>query len=150
MKKNIPLALMLFSVFCSLQIANAKTKAKSKTKAGKAKTEISQQNSGQKNAQDKDIDKATLGSKYNLAEGKKLYNESCTSCHATGLLSAPKLGDTKAWKPRVALGMESLVNHTVKGYKSMPPMGGVDTLSETLTIEQATNTVAYMVEQSLD
>ena len=39
MKKNIPLALMLFSVFCSLQIANAKTKAKSKTKAGKAKTD---------------------------------------------------------------------------------------------------------------
>jgi cytochrome c oxidase subunit 4 len=91
------------------------------------------------------INKAELAKKYDLAEGKKIYNESCSACHASGLLAAPKFCDITAWKPRMAQGMATMVKHAVDGFNAMPSKGGLDTLS----IEQASNAVAYMVDQCL-
>jgi cytochrome c oxidase subunit 4 len=96
-------------------------------------------------AQAENIEKAALAKQYNLAEGKKIYEESCSACHASGLLSAPKFCDVAAWKPRMAQGMTTLVKHAVDGFNSMPSKGGLETLS----IEQSANAVAYMVDLCL-
>ena len=53
----------------------------------------------------------------------KLYAQTCKSCHALPGSGAPLSGDRAAWAPRVAQGMRVLLDHTVTGYKGMPPLG---------------------------
>lgn len=53
----------------------------------------------------------------------QLYNRSCRSCHAGGTAGAPRSGDTAAWQPRVDKGLDTLLDHTINGYRGMPPMG---------------------------
>ncbi|MGJ8670691.1 MAG: c-type cytochrome [Oceanococcus sp.] len=53
----------------------------------------------------------------------EIYNRSCISCHTNGAGGAPRTGDLTAWAPRVEQGMELLLEHTMAGYKGMPPMG---------------------------
>ena len=53
----------------------------------------------------------------------KLYAQTCKACHTTAASGAPLTGDKAAWQPRVAQGMPTLLDHTVRGYKGMPPLG---------------------------
>ncbi len=53
----------------------------------------------------------------------RLYAQTCKSCHAFAAGGAPLTGDRAAWQPRVAQGMAVLLEHTVAGYKGMPPLG---------------------------
>lgn len=55
-----------------------------------------------------------------------LYNQSCATCHAAGVLGAPKSGDKAAWAPRLKQGMPTLVSHTKNGFKNMPARGLCD------------------------
>ena len=75
-------------------------------------------------ADDKKIEPQTLGPSTPadpaLAE---IYNRSCRSCHAQGAAQAPLTGDRAAWAPRLEQGLEVLLEHTISGYKGMPPMG---------------------------
>jgi cytochrome c5 len=52
-----------------------------------------------------------------------LYNRSCISCHGNGAGGAPRTGDRAAWQPRLEQGRDALLDHTIGGYKGMPPMG---------------------------
>lgn len=53
--------------------------------------------------------------------GQEVYQSSCFGCHGTGALGAPK---TEAdWAPRVAKGLDVLLNHALNGFNSMPPRG---------------------------
>ncbi len=85
---------------------------------------------------------------YNAAAGKVVYDASCTTCHKTGLMGAPKLGDKAAWAPRIAQGEAMLVSKSIKGFTGkkgmMPPKGG----NAKLTALQVGNATAYMVQQS--
>ena len=85
---------------------------------------------------------------YNAAAGKAVYDASCITCHKTGLMGAPKLGDKAAWAPRIAQGEAMLVSHSIKGFTGkkgmMPAKGG----NAKLTDLQVGNAVAYMVKQS--
>ena len=85
---------------------------------------------------------------YNAAAGKAVYDASCASCHKTGLMTAPKLGDKAAWAPRIKQGMAVLVSHSDKGFKGktgvMMPKGG----NAKLTTAEIGNAVEYMVSQS--
>ncbi len=55
----------------------------------------------------------------------KLYGQTCRACHdPRARTGAPATGDRQAWAPRVAQGMEVLVDRTINGYKGMPPLGG--------------------------
>lgn len=56
--------------------------------------------------------------------GEKVYAANCASCHAAGVLGAPKAGDKAAWAPRVKQGKEVLYTHGLQGFKMMPPKGG--------------------------
>jgi cytochrome c5 len=56
--------------------------------------------------------------------GEKVYAANCASCHAAGVLGAPKAGDKAAWAPRVKQGKEVLYTHGLNGFKMMPAKGG--------------------------
>ena len=56
--------------------------------------------------------------------GEKIYSANCASCHAAGVLGAPKAGDKAAWAPRVKQGKEVLYTHGLNGFKMMPAKGG--------------------------
>lgn len=61
-----------------------------------------------------------------LKTGEQVYTAQCSACHATGAAGAPKLGDTAAWAPRIALGFETLLTSALKGKNAMGPQGGGD------------------------
>ncbi|HUP93178.1 MAG TPA: c-type cytochrome [Solimonas sp.] len=52
----------------------------------------------------------------------KLYSQTCMACHTKPGSGAPQAG-TADWEPRKAQGMDVLLQHTVSGYKGMPPLG---------------------------
>jgi cytochrome c5 len=83
-----------------------------------------------------------------VPDGEQVYNKVCVSCHGTGIAGAPKVGDKETWKPRIARGMQTLVNQAIKGFTGekgvMPPKGGAPSLSDA-EVEAA---VRYMVVQS--
>jgi cytochrome c5 len=60
----------------------------------------------------------------------RLYAQTCKACHTSGASGAPRAGDRAAWQPRLAQGMNVLVEHAVNGYKGMPPMGSCMDCSE--------------------
>ncbi|PPE72319.1 hypothetical protein C3942_18565 [Solimonas fluminis] len=57
------------------------------------------------------------------AELQALYDRSCKACHAVPGTGAPLSGNAQAWAPRVAQGIDTLLDHTIGGYNAMPPMG---------------------------
>ena len=77
-------------------------------------------------------------------DGEAVYNKACTTCHATGLAGAPKLGDTADWGPRIAQGEALLLEHAIKGFTGkkgmMPPKGGFVNLSD----DEVRAAIAYM------
>ncbi len=82
------------------------------------------------------------------ADGKATYDSACQACHAAGVAGAPKVGDVAAWKDRIAQGMDTLVEHSIKGFQGkagmMPAKGGFTNLSD----DDVKAAVAYMVENS--
>ena len=76
--------------------------------------------------------------------GEAVYNKACVACHAAGVAGAPKLGDKAAWEPRLAQGMDTLLNSSIKGKGAMPPKGGNMSLSDA----EVKSAVEYMLEKS--
>ncbi|WP_227429955.1 c-type cytochrome [Psychrobacter sp. I-STPA6b] len=74
-------------------------------------------------------------------DGKAVYDAICHTCHAAGLLGAPKYGDAGAWGPRIAQGKATLYDHAIHGIGAMPAKGGAD-----IPDEEVENAVNYMVE----
>jgi cytochrome c5 len=64
------------------------------------------------------------------ADGKKVFDATCTACHSTGVAGAPKLGDKAAWAPRVKGGKEALYASALKGKGAMPAKGGNGALAD--------------------
>ena len=56
--------------------------------------------------------------------GEQVYQAQCTTCHAAGLVGAPKFGDAAAWAPRNATGYAALLNSALKGKGNMAAQGG--------------------------
>lgn len=57
--------------------------------------------------------------------GSDVYGKFCTACHGSGLLNAPKTGDSAAWSARAdaAGGLDGLLKHAISGINAMPPKG---------------------------
>ena len=51
------------------------------------------------------------------------YNKTCVVCHAAGAAGAPKTGVAAEWEPRMAKGMDALVQSVDKGMGAMPAIG---------------------------
>ncbi|MFP5417680.1 MAG: c-type cytochrome [Gammaproteobacteria bacterium] len=82
------------------------------------------------------------------AQGKKVFGNVCSMCHAVGAAGAPKPGDKADWAPRIAQGKDVLYKHALEGYTGakgvMPARGGSTTLSD----EDVKAAVDFMVETS--
>lgn len=76
--------------------------------------------------------------------GKEIWEGTCSGCHASGALGAPKIGDKAAWAPRIAKGLDVLKQHALKGFNQMPAHGGNMSLSD----EDVVKALEYMVGQS--
>src|SRR5258706_331906 len=76
------------------------------------------------------------------ADGKKVYEATCITCHGAGVANAPKFGDKKAWAEHVVHGTEHLYENALKGKGAMPPKGGNLTLSDA----EVKAAVDYMVK----
>ena len=62
--------------------------------------------------------------------GAQVYQQVCASCHASGVLNAPKPGDTAAWQPRLAKGKEVMYASAINGIGAMPAKGGRADMSD--------------------
>lgn len=51
------------------------------------------------------------------------FQKSCSVCHTSGLLNAPKVGDKAAWAPRLKQGKAVLLEHAKNGFNQMPAKG---------------------------
>jgi len=78
------------------------------------------------------------------ADGSKVYQTTCVTCHGAGLIGAPKLGDKAAWKPRLAQSLSTLHEHAIKGIRAMPAKGANPSLSD----QEVSAAVDYMVGRS--
>lgn len=56
-------------------------------------------------------------------DGKTIYDTKCFACHAAAVAGAPKFGDKAAWAPRIATGVEAMLNTVKTGKNAMPPKG---------------------------
>jgi cytochrome c5 len=81
-------------------------------------------------------------------DGEAVYKKACTTCHATGLAGAPKLGDAADWGPRIAQGEALLFEHAIKGFTGkkgmMPAKGGFLNLSD----DEVRAAIEYMTTAS--
>lgn len=76
--------------------------------------------------------------------GSSVYAALCQACHMTGAAGAPVTGNSAAWGPRIAQGMDVLYASAIKGKNAMPPKGGNPALSDA-DVKAA---VDFMVKQS--
>ncbi|MDX1368002.1 c-type cytochrome [Pseudomonas sp.] len=54
-----------------------------------------------------------------------IIGKHCGACHTAGVLDAPKIGDSAAWKARAdaAGGLDGILATAISGINSMPPKG---------------------------
>lgn len=80
------------------------------------------------------------------ANGEKTYRAACFTCHDTGIVESPKLGDKAAWEPRIAQGMDVLYEVSLNGKPGTPmlPKGGRPDLSD----DDVKAAVDFMVEKA--
>lgn len=79
-----------------------------------------------------------------IRSGKEIVETTCNSCHGTGVLGAPKIGDAADWETRFAQGMKTVMTNTINGKGSMPARGGDGSLSD----EDLKKAVIYMLKES--
>lgn len=58
--------------------------------------------------------------------------KNCNACHGTGVLGAPKVGDTAAWKERADAkgGLDGILATAIAGINAMPPKGTCNDCSD--------------------
>ncbi|MDE1886534.1 MAG: cytochrome c5 family protein [Gammaproteobacteria bacterium] len=76
--------------------------------------------------------------------GKQIWEGTCSACHATGALGAPKIGNQADWAPHLAKGLKVLEQHALHGFLQMPAKGG----NPSLTDAQVIKALEYMISQS--
>jgi cytochrome c5 len=76
--------------------------------------------------------------------GEDVYKLACASCHASGALNAPKLGDNAAWAKLLPEGLDGLTKQAIAGIRQMPARGG----NPSLTDIEMKRAVAYMANSS--
>ena len=73
--------------------------------------------------------------------GQQVYDQFCFACHATGVTDAPKFANADDWAPRVAKGMDAIMESTINGLNIMPPKGTCMACSD----DELRTAVDYMI-----
>ena len=78
-------------------------------------------------------------------DAKGEYDKICAACHGSGLMGAPKFGDTAAWQARLDKhgSLDALVKQGIQGLGSMPPKGGAG-----ISDDQFHDVVVYLLENA--
>lgn len=80
--------------------------------------------------------------------GPQVYNSACNACHGNGVGGSPIVGDSEAWAPRIAKGIDVLYDHAINGFNGeagvMIAKGGRMDLSD----DEVKLAVDYMVAES--
>lgn len=76
--------------------------------------------------------------------GKEVYDSFCTTCHAAGVMNAPRFGNAGDWGPRIAKGKDTLYTHALGGFNSMPAKGMCAACSD----DEIKAAVDYMADNS--
>lgn len=71
-----------------------------------------------------------------------ILKHNCQQCHDMKLGGAPALDDKDAWAPRIATGIDAMVQTVISGKGAMPPRG----TCMSCTDEQLKEVVELMVE----
>ncbi len=79
-----------------------------------------------------------------LADGKRIYEANCSTCHDAGVNHAPKIGNKKAWDPIINMGFLKIFENVVTGQQGHPPHGACPTCSD-LELKAA---IKYMMQES--
>lgn len=74
----------------------------------------------------------------------KIYEASCSACHANKAIGAPVLGDKEAWDEVVDKGVDAVYSNGLNGINAMPPKGGAMDLSD----DEFKKVVDYMISSS--
>ncbi|MCG8429134.1 MAG: c-type cytochrome [Chromatiales bacterium] len=80
------------------------------------------------------------------ADGEAIYGRACIACHLSGAAGAPKLGDKAAWEPRIAKGMDALLQSAINGVPgtAMTPRGTCANCSD----DDLKAAIEYMISKS--
>ncbi len=80
------------------------------------------------------------------ASGEQTVTRQCSLCHGSGLMGAPRIGDKTAWSARLqsAGSIDKLLESARRGKRSMPPSGGLPTLTD----EELRSAIQYMTAKS--
>ncbi|MCE2979066.1 MAG: c-type cytochrome [Betaproteobacteria bacterium] len=76
--------------------------------------------------------------------GEEVYKSACASCHTSGALNAPKLGDNAAWAKLIPEGHAALTKQAIAGIRQMPARGG----NPALTDIEMSRAVAYLANSA--
>jgi len=77
--------------------------------------------------------------------GQAVYDQQCSTCHASGTAGAPMIDATDDWQQRLdERAREGLYDSAINGYKGMPAKGGNPSLSD----EEVTDAVDYMLDEA--
>jgi cytochrome c5 len=94
--------------------------------------------------------KEVATTKSDAGDGAKLFQAKCFACHGpatAAALGAPAIGKKEDWVPRIAKGMDALMDTALNGSKVNPamlPKGGALDLSDA----QIKSIVEYMVNSA--
>lgn len=76
--------------------------------------------------------------------GEQLVHMHCQNCHASGKDGAPRIGNMNDWAPRLKLGLDHLVQSSIRGHNAMPARSGMNNLSDA----DMKAAVSYMANQA--
>lgn len=76
--------------------------------------------------------------------GKEIYAGFCTTCHAAGVMGAPKYGTAADWSARLSKGKDTLYTHAISGFNAMPAKGMCASCSE----DEIKEAVDYILSNS--
>ena len=79
-----------------------------------------------------------------VSNSAKIYEATCSSCHANAAIGAPVFGDKEAWAELVAKGIDKVYENGINGINAMPPKGGNMDLSDA----EFKEVVDYMIDVS--
>ncbi len=79
-----------------------------------------------------------------ISEGQKLYEATCSVCHASEAIGAPVVGNKETWATLSKKGLDELNKNAINGINAMPPRGGNMDLND----DQINTIVEYMIKAS--
>ena len=85
-----------------------------------------------------------------LANGKRVYDNVCASCHMYGTAGAATMVDFKFWDKSASKGMDAILYNVIEGYKGktgvMPPKGNCLSCSD----EDIKASIVYIFKEVLN